>query len=210
MTSSLRAADCNASTTAPSSGLFEHVPSSSLPTRVHLSGSSPWNSQASDPSSHLCSTHPISSQLSDFSSHPIILLQIIHTHCPAPPVASASPRLRRLPAPPPAAASSAGASRSSPGSLSFLISEYRIFQLRRYSSSPGLSFRGQSRRTLCASSGRRGCGASGSDGRGAREGTVSVRFMPCFSAHSPTLACLAGYPCCHTTRDLHRGNAQGH
>jgi hypothetical protein len=73
-----------------------------------------------------------------------------------------------------------------------------------------LSFRGQSRRTLCASSGRRGCGASGSDGRGAREGTVSVRFMPCFSAHSPTLACLAGYPCCHTTRDLHRGNAQGH
>jgi hypothetical protein len=33
-TSSLRAADCNASTMPPSSGLFELVPSSSLPTRT--------------------------------------------------------------------------------------------------------------------------------------------------------------------------------
>jgi hypothetical protein len=36
-TSSLRAADCNANTIPPNSGLFELVPSSSLPTRAHLS-----------------------------------------------------------------------------------------------------------------------------------------------------------------------------
>jgi hypothetical protein len=34
--SSLRAADCNANTIPPNSGLFELVPSSSLPTRAHL------------------------------------------------------------------------------------------------------------------------------------------------------------------------------
>ena len=40
-TSSLMAADCNANTTPPNSGLFELVPSFSLPTRAHLSASSP-------------------------------------------------------------------------------------------------------------------------------------------------------------------------
>ena len=48
-TSSLRAADCNANTIPPNSGLFELVPSSSLPTRAHLSASSPWNLQHPDP-----------------------------------------------------------------------------------------------------------------------------------------------------------------
>ena len=41
-TSSLRAADCNANTTPPNSGLLELVPSSSLQTRAHVSASSSW------------------------------------------------------------------------------------------------------------------------------------------------------------------------
>jgi len=56
-TSSLRAADCNANTIPPNSGLFELVPSSSLPTRVHLSASSPWIYSTLTPSCHLCTTH---------------------------------------------------------------------------------------------------------------------------------------------------------
>jgi hypothetical protein len=48
-TSALRAADFNAHTTTPNSSLFELVPSSFLPTRAHLSASSPWNSQHPDP-----------------------------------------------------------------------------------------------------------------------------------------------------------------
>ena len=44
------------------------------------------------------------------------------------------------------------------------------------------TFRGQSRRTLCELG---GCGASGGDGRGAREGTVSVRFIPSSHLSSP-------------------------
>jgi hypothetical protein len=43
--SSLRAAVCSANTTAPNSFRFELVPSSSLPTRVHLSAAAPWNLQ---------------------------------------------------------------------------------------------------------------------------------------------------------------------
>ena len=52
-TSSLRAADCNASTTPPNSGLFEIVPSSSLPTRAHLSATSPGICSTLTPSFHL-------------------------------------------------------------------------------------------------------------------------------------------------------------
>jgi hypothetical protein len=48
-TPSLRAVDCDANTTPPISGLFELVTSSSLPTRAHLSPSSPWNLQHPDP-----------------------------------------------------------------------------------------------------------------------------------------------------------------
>jgi len=47
--SSLKAADCNASTTPPNSGLFELVPSSSLPTRAHLPSPSSLNLQHPDP-----------------------------------------------------------------------------------------------------------------------------------------------------------------
>jgi hypothetical protein len=49
-TSSPRAADCNASTTPPNSGLFDLVPSSSLPTRAHLPDPSSLNLQHPDPS----------------------------------------------------------------------------------------------------------------------------------------------------------------
>ena len=85
-TSSLRAADCNANTIPPNSGLFELVPSSSLPTRAHLSASPPWILLT--PSCHLCTTHlrqqllieTQSSQLSDFSAHPVVPLKIIHAH----------------------------------------------------------------------------------------------------------------------------------
>ena len=48
-TSSLRAADCNANTIPPNFGLFELVPSSSLPTLAHLSAYSPCNLQYPDP-----------------------------------------------------------------------------------------------------------------------------------------------------------------
>jgi hypothetical protein len=47
--SSLRAVDCSASTTPPSSGLLELVPSSSLSTRAHLSSPSFLNLQHPDP-----------------------------------------------------------------------------------------------------------------------------------------------------------------
>jgi hypothetical protein len=47
--SSLRAADCNASTTPPNSGLFELVPSYSLPTRAHLPAPFSLNLQHPDP-----------------------------------------------------------------------------------------------------------------------------------------------------------------
>jgi hypothetical protein len=47
--SSLRAADCSASTTPPNSGLFELAPSSSLPTHAHLSSPSFLNLQHPGP-----------------------------------------------------------------------------------------------------------------------------------------------------------------
>ena len=47
--SSLRAADCSANTTPPNSGLFELVPSSSLPTRTHLPSPFSPNLQHPDP-----------------------------------------------------------------------------------------------------------------------------------------------------------------
>jgi hypothetical protein len=56
-TSSLRAADCNANTTPPNSGLFELVPFSSRPTRARLSASSPGIYSTLAPSCHLCTTH---------------------------------------------------------------------------------------------------------------------------------------------------------
>ena len=48
-TCELRASNCNANTTSPSSGLFELMPSPSLPTRANLSASSPLKLQHSDP-----------------------------------------------------------------------------------------------------------------------------------------------------------------
>jgi hypothetical protein len=75
-TSALRAADCNANTTPPNSGLFELVPSSSLPTRAHLSASSPWNLQHPDPIlSHLCTTHLCQKLLLEIHSLPAVCLQ---------------------------------------------------------------------------------------------------------------------------------------
>jgi hypothetical protein len=98
-TISRRISASGADTTAPNSGLFELVPSSSLPTRAHLSVSSPWNLQHPDPilpSLHdhvlqklLLETHILLQklllethiQLPDFSAHSVVPLKIIHAHC---------------------------------------------------------------------------------------------------------------------------------